>query len=107
MDTYQFGQIVLLSFPFTDGKTISKRPALILSDTGDEDIIVCRITSSDFNTVFDIKILASAENGLKLDSAIRIHKLATLEKRRVDRIIGKVEKSYHNGVVTIFKKLIS
>lgn len=40
-----FGEIVLLRFPFTDEKKFKKRPALMLIDTVDGDIVVCRITS--------------------------------------------------------------
>jgi hypothetical protein len=45
MDKLNFGDIVLLKFPFTDGKTYKRRPALIIKDFDDGDIIVCRITS--------------------------------------------------------------
>ncbi len=41
----EFGDIVLLEFPFTDGQQSKKRPALVLLDTQDGDMIVCRITS--------------------------------------------------------------
>jgi mRNA interferase MazF len=45
MKQFQFGQIVLIGFPHTDGTSFNKRPALVLFDANDEDIIVCRITS--------------------------------------------------------------
>jgi len=45
MDHLKFGQVVLLRFPFTDGITFKRRPALIITDSGDGDVIVCRITS--------------------------------------------------------------
>lgn len=45
MDSFSFGDIVLLKFPFTDSKSFKRRPALIINDFNDDDIIVCRITS--------------------------------------------------------------
>jgi len=45
MERLTFGDIVLLKFPFTDGISFKKRPALIINDYDDGDIIVCRITS--------------------------------------------------------------
>jgi mRNA interferase MazF len=45
MQNYQSGEVLLLSFPFGDAVGSKRRPALALVDTGDEDIIVARITS--------------------------------------------------------------
>ena len=56
LDRLNFGDIVLLKFPFTDGKSFKRRPALIINDFNDEDIIVCRISSKDYNTQNDVKI---------------------------------------------------
>ena len=56
MDKLIFGDIVLLKFPFTDTKTFKKRPALIINDFNDGDIVVCRITSKIYQTSFDIYI---------------------------------------------------
>jgi len=40
MNDLNFGDIVLLRFPFTDGNTFKRRPALIINDCIDGDIIV-------------------------------------------------------------------
>ena len=44
MASYAAGDIVLLEFPFTDTAGSKRRPALILLDTGDDDIVVARVT---------------------------------------------------------------
>jgi mRNA interferase MazF len=54
MTQLAFGDIVLLKFPFTDGNSFKKRPALIINDFNDGDIIVCRITSKIYNTDKDV-----------------------------------------------------
>ncbi len=79
MKTYYFGNIVLLKFPNTNGKTIKKRPAIVIPDTNDGDIVVVRIASQLFNTEFDIIVENWRDSGLKLPSVIHLHKLATLE----------------------------
>lgn len=45
MNKLVFGDVVLLRFPYTDGKIYKRRPALVIRDTRDGDIIVSRITS--------------------------------------------------------------
>mgnify|MGYP005852773067 CR=1 FL=1 len=105
MDKLNFGDIVLLKFPFTDGKTYKRRPALIINDFDDGDIVVCRITSQIYKTKNDIFINDWENSGLKLPSVIRIHKIATLEKDMVEIIMGQVDKISKNKIRTIISKL--
>jgi mRNA interferase MazF len=105
MNKLNFGDIVLLKFPFTDTKTFKKRPALIINDLNDDDIIVCRITSKIYETSFDVYIDNWEKSGLKLPSVIRVHKLATLEKDMVGLVIGKIDKSLKEKIRTIFTRL--
>jgi mRNA interferase MazF len=105
MDKLNFGDIVLLKFPFTDSKTYKKRPALIINDFDDGDIVVCRITSQIYKTKNDIFIDDWQKSGLKLPSVIRIHKLATLEKNMVEIIMGQIDEKTKNKIRTIISKL--
>jgi len=88
MQSYQPGEVILLSFPFADATKSKRRPALVFLDTGDEDIIVARITSQIPQTVFDVELVEWQQAGLLLPSVVRVHKLATLEKRLVERSLG-------------------
>ncbi len=90
MEFLKFGQVVLLRFPFTDGLTFKRRPALIINDCGDGDVIVCRITSKIYHSDFDVEIQNLIESGLKLPSVIRVHKIATLEKELVELKMGQI-----------------
>jgi hypothetical protein len=38
MERLVFGDVVLMKFPFTDGKSFKKRPALIINDQDDGDM---------------------------------------------------------------------
>ncbi len=106
MDKLQFGDIVLLKFPFTDAVTFKKRPALVLNDIGDGDLLVCRITSQLYETPFDLSVTDWKKCGLKLPSVIRIHKVATLEKEMVDEIIGKIGDKMKDQVRIRFTSLV-
>jgi mRNA interferase MazF len=105
MDRLNFGDIVLLKFPFTDGKNYKRRPALIINDFDDGDVIVCRITSQIYKTPFDLYLDNWQEFGLKLPSVIRVHKLATLEKDLVEAILGKIDDQRKIKLNKIIKKL--
>jgi len=85
---YRSGEIVLLSFPFADTAGAKRRPALVILDTGDEDIIVARVTSQAAQTPFDVELAEWQKAGLLLPSVVRVHKVATLEKRLVERRLG-------------------
>ncbi len=81
MQNYRPGEIVLLSFPFADATRVKRRPALVLLDTGDEDIVVAR-------GPFDVELVEWRRAGLLLPSVVRVHKVATMEKRLVERRLG-------------------
>ena len=85
---YRPSDVVLLAFPFTDGVRQKQRPALVLLDAYDPDIVVARITSQLYTTAFDLALLDHAEADLLLPSVVRLHKLSTLEKTIVSLCLG-------------------
>ena len=105
MDKLNFGDVVLIKFPFTSGKTYKKRPALIINDFEDGDIIVCRITSQLYKSKNDIYIDEWEKSGLKLPSVIRVHKIATLEKDMIGVIMGQLDSKTKGKVLNIISKL--
>lgn len=56
MLSFKFGNIVLIEFPYSDVLHKKQRPALVLKDTHDGDIIVSRITSQSKESINDIEI---------------------------------------------------
>ena len=84
------GDIVLITFPFTDLSGSKLRPAVVLADAG-FDITVCFITTqTDWEEPTDIYIVPSTINGLKKSSLIRTSKIATLETTLVKGLLGKL-----------------
>ena len=88
MPSYQSGEVLLLALPFADITTSKLRPVLVLLDTGDEDIVVARVTSQITRTVFDVEIVEYEQAGLLRLSVVRLHKVNTIEKRLVNRRLG-------------------
>ncbi|MCX6148724.1 MAG: type II toxin-antitoxin system PemK/MazF family toxin [Candidatus Kapabacteria bacterium] len=103
MIQYKTGEIVLLEYPFTDSLGSKKRPALVIIDCNDDDIVCARITTQIYQTKFDIKIENYKDKSLLAESVIRCHKLATLSKSLVNRKLGTLSKDEIKKV----KKIIS
>ena len=57
MTAYRFGDIVLIGFPYTDLQGVSKGPATVLFDSGDQDVLVARVTTQEHMSEGDYKIL--------------------------------------------------
>lgn len=84
------GDIVLLSFPFTDLSGSKLRPAIILTETA-LDITACFITSQiGWQEATDILLSPNATNGLKKTSLVRTNKIATLDRSLVKGLLGKL-----------------
>ncbi|MEK7185283.1 MAG: type II toxin-antitoxin system PemK/MazF family toxin [Patescibacteria group bacterium] len=95
------GTIVLIPFPFTDLTGQKVRPAIVLRDfTKSEDCIVAFVSSVKSSVKpkklepFDIYVQSSPENGLKINSVIKIGKLATLQKKIILGELGMLEAHY-------------
>ena len=67
-----------------------KRPALVIIDANDGDVVVARITSRIVNTDFDVIINDWRVAGLLTPSIVRLHKIVTLELSLVNRKIGEL-----------------
>ena len=107
MANYTLGEIVLVKFPFTNNLGFKKRPALIIKDTNNGDVIVCRITSKLYTSSYDIELKNWSQNGLQLPSVIRVHKMASLEKNMIDRKLGEVDNNVKTQVINIIQTLLS
>jgi len=103
--TYNFGDILLIRFPFTDQSRVSKRPALVLYDGGDMDILLCRITTRPFFSTADLANESWKETGLLKKSYIRLGKMATLQKDMVDKKLGQLLSADLTKIKQILKQM--
>jgi mRNA interferase MazF len=93
MTNYQVGDRVLVDFPFTVNGPGKPRPALVILDTGDADVVLARVTTQAQTTAWDVMISEWKQAGLLAPSTVRLHKLATLAKVRVRRRLGILSAS--------------
>ena len=80
---------------------------MILLDTGDEDIVVSRITSQSPKSDFDVVIEDWEKAGLLLPSIVRVNKIATLEKSIVERKLGSLSNNDWQNVQNKLNQLWS
>jgi mRNA interferase MazF len=52
--SYQAGDVVLVDFPFTVSGPGKPRPALVILDTGDADLLLARVTTQSRVTTYDV-----------------------------------------------------
>lgn len=90
---YQSVEVLLLALPFANTTTSKLRPVLVLLDTGDNDLVVARITSKLIQTFFDVEIINWQFAGLLRESVVRLHKVNTVEKSLVNRSLGTLSPS--------------
>jgi mRNA interferase MazF len=84
------GDIVLITFPFTDLTGQKLRPAVILASTN-LDLTVCFIsTQIQQQESTDIVLLPTSINGIRKLSLVRTSKIATLDKKLAKGLLGRL-----------------
>jgi mRNA interferase MazF len=91
MTTYRPGDLVLIAFPFSGGGQVKSRPAMVVLDVGDPDILAARVTTQPAPSCYDVRLQSWQSAGLLAPSTVRLHKLAALEKSLVQRRLGRVQ----------------
>ena len=81
------------------------RPALVILDTGDRDVLLARVTTQPHSTAYDVRIVDWQGAGLNSPSLVRLHKLAALDKGRVVRHIGHVQPTDRAAVSAVLRQL--
>jgi mRNA interferase MazF len=103
---YRRGDVVLLAFPFTSAASSKQRPALVILDTGDQDIVVARITTQLYRSPLDVELADWNVAGLLAPSVVRVHKLATIERSIVRRSLGSLTTTDLKSVQTALAQVL-
>jgi mRNA interferase MazF len=90
MTTYEFGEVVLVNFPQLGTTTRKKRPALVVLDIGDADVVLAPITTRRRAGRGDYALRDWAASGLLRASWVRLAKIACLAKRDISRRLGQL-----------------
>jgi len=96
-------KIVLVPFPFDDLSDTKVRPALCLTDSISvyDHVVISFITSqlAKATEPTDLPLLSTDKDfnltGLKIDSAIRLHRLVTVPKYLITRQLGILPIAFH------------
>jgi len=79
-----------MPFPFTDLPGNKMRPALVPALKGSDVTLAFITTKLGWAGPEDVIIQPDAENGLKIESIIRIHKIATIQTSLVEGRLGTI-----------------
>jgi mRNA interferase MazF len=97
------GKIVLVPFPFTDLTTTKLRPALVIYE-GEKDVVLAFISSKAPFELSEADILITKNHagfrrtGLKVDSVIRLDKVATVLKDLIVGELGELDEELRREV---------
>lgn len=97
------GKIVLVPFPFTDLTAAKLRPALVIYE-GEKDIVVAFISSKAPSELSKVEVLITENHagfrktGLKIDSVIKLDKIATVVKDLIVGELGELDEELRQEV---------
>lgn len=109
------GDVILISYPFTDLSATKVRPALVISseeyNQREDDVIVLPIThninrGSEEDIYLQTRDNGFQETGLKKASAIRTGKIFTLQKDLAKSRLGSIYEKLLDEIRRGLKKLL-
>ncbi len=108
---YNFGDLVLVPFPFTDQSGTKKRPAVVVSSAtyngARRDLVLMAVTSQVRATlgVGEVVVVEWKKAGLLKASAIKPI-LTTVEKGLVLRTLGRLELSDQTALRDVLRHIL-
>jgi len=105
------GKIVLVPFPFTDLTAAKLRPALVIYESK-EDVVMIFISSKIPSELSEVDILITKNHasfrktGLKVDSVIKLDKIATVLKDMIVGELGELDGELRREVNQKLKKIM-
>ena len=116
MEGFVKGDVVVLSFPFSDLSKNKRRPALVVTEGEYGDVILCQITSKPPTNrrqttgaeVVELKEKDFQEGKLKIMSYVRPRKIFTADSSLILYRAGKIKKEkiteVENAICKVVKK---
>ncbi len=111
MTNSEFGDIILVPFPFTDQTTTKKRPAVVISsiayNTERPDLIIMAVTSQlkSSQIIGEVIIQEWQAAGLLKPSAIK-PVITTIEKRLIIKAMGQLMSEDHAALKESLKTIL-
>jgi mRNA interferase MazF len=105
MTVCEFGDVVLVDFTQSGSEQPKRRPALVLLDIGDADVLLAPITTRERTGPGDVRIRDWEQGGLLRESWARLVKVACLEKRNVPRRLGRLSDADRRNLALAWRSL--
>jgi len=101
MEKFVRGSVVVIPFPFSDLSATKRRPALVLANLADNDILLCQITSQYKETKHVVPLEATdfTIGSLPVNSYIRPERIFTADKSIILKTVGLVSGEILNKTV--------
>lgn len=92
MGKFAVGEVVLVSFPFSNLQGQKIRPALILAKADRDDLILCQITSKPYASKLAVRIASNdfTKGSLPVVSFVRPDKIFTANSSIIKKIAGQL-----------------
>ena len=109
MGKFTVGEVVLVSFPFSNLQGQKIRPALVLAKAELDDIILCQITSKPYTSKVAIQILSSdfIKGNLPIVSYARPNKLFTANSSIIKKTAGQLTPAVTKSILKSVRSLFT
>jgi len=106
-----FGDVMLVAFPFTNLQTTKQRPAVVISDItyqqGRPDVVLMAITSQIRQPLtFGEYLLQDWQQAGLLKPSMFKPLIATIEQTRIIRVMGHLSAADQNGLHVVLQKIL-
>ena len=94
MERFVKGDVVVLSFPYTDLSQTKKRPSLVVANLKGDNIILCQITGQPRpdQDLINLKKDDFQTGNLKRDSFVMPSFVFTIHKSKINYLAGKIKQ---------------
>ncbi len=101
------GDVVVVTFPFSNLTGHKLRPALVLAQGEFNNLILCQITSKTYSSALAMTISDSdfASGSLPITSYVRPDKIFTADPSLIHKIAGKLHTKTRLKILTKVQKL--
>jgi len=103
------GDIVVLSYPFSDFSGTKRRPALVVADLDGDDVILCQITSQAKTDKYALQLQEEdfTDGKLNIASVIRPNKIFTADSNIILYTACKITKEKAGIVIKAISDIIN
>lgn len=107
MGKFAKGDIVLVSFPFSNLKGRKIRPALVLAEVEFDNLVLCQITSNSYSSKTAVRIdkFDFRVGSLPVASFVRPDKLFTADQTIIKGASGKLNEKMKKKVLSKVRNL--